>query len=231
MKAVVLAGGFGNRLRPLTDNCPKPMLVVAGKPILEWTLIFLEKHGFDEAIIALHYLPDKIINYFGAAYGKLKLSYVVEKEPLGKAGILNLAKGKLKETFLIIYGDNLYDFDVAKMLEQHKSTNAIITTAIYPVDDTSQLGAAKLNGKKIVDFIEKPAHGSATSNLADIGIYFVNPKVMALIPKGRPCDTEREIYPKLIKMGKLYGYVVEGVWLPNDTVEKYEQAQKSWHVS
>ncbi|MBU2476491.1 NTP transferase domain-containing protein [Candidatus Micrarchaeota archaeon] len=224
--AFVLAGGKGTRLKPLTDNTPKPMIEVKGKPVLQYVIELLSKYQIKNVVIALGYKSEKIQEYFGNGekFG-LNIEYVIEKEPLGTGGPLRLAKDLLVDEFLMFNGDNLTNINLKDMFEFHKKNNAFATIALSSVQDPKNFGVIEMEGNKIRKFIEKPV--SPKSNLINSGTYILKPEVIDMIPKGFSL-IEKDVFPKLSEQGKLYGYVYNGQWFPTDTIERYEQAKKEW---
>ncbi len=224
--AFILAGGKGTRLRPITYEIPKPMIPINGKPILEHQINLLQKHNVRNIIIAVGHLKDRVINYFGdgAKFG-VHIEYVIENEPLGTAGALRLAKDKLKDTFIMLNGDNLINIDIDDFFEFHKKNNGLATIALTTVDDPSSFGVALLNGAKITQFIEKPE--KPISNLINSGAYILEPEIINLIPEGK-ASMEYDVFPQILRIGKLIGYSFEGQWLPTDNYERYEKAIKEW---
>jgi NDP-sugar pyrophosphorylase family protein len=229
-KAFILAGGKGTRLRPITYEIPKPMVLIHGRPLLEHTINLLKKNDIRDIILSIGYMGEKIKEYFGNG-SKLgvNISYVEENEPTGTAGALRLAKPLLSNcNFIMINGDNLYKIDYAEMIQASLNNGAVATIALTTVSDPSKFGVAKMKGTKIVDFVEKPKIDEAPSNLINAGIYIFTPKVFDYIPDKHFSMIETEVFPKLISDGQFYGYVMEGQWLPAGTLEEYEQAIKEW---
>jgi len=181
--AVILAGGFGTRLRPLTDDIPKPLLTIAGQPLLKWTLNNLKKYNIKKVIFALHYHAEKIKDYFGDNYNGIKIIYHVEKEPLGTAGIFNLLSEELKDNFLQIHGDILSDINIDEMMELHEKEKAICTIALVNVEDPTPFSAVELRGNRITKFVFKPKIEEAPSNLVNSGLSIISPKALSLISK------------------------------------------------
>ncbi|MEM5871969.1 MAG: sugar phosphate nucleotidyltransferase [Candidatus Aenigmatarchaeota archaeon] len=226
--AFILCGGEGTRLRPITYEMPKALVPVKGKPIIEHIFDLLRKYGINDVILSVGYLKEKIISH-KSEWEKLGLniSFVEEDKPLGTGGPLRLAKDKLTKTFILSNGDELKDINIIDMYEVHRRNRALVTLALTTVDDPSQYGVVKLEGEKIVEFIEKPKKGEAPSNLINAGFSIVEPEVIDLIPKGF-CSFEREILPKIAKRGRLYGYPFSGQWFDTGTLERYEKALKEW---
>jgi NDP-sugar pyrophosphorylase family protein len=229
-KAFILAGGKGTRLRPITYEIPKPMVLIHGRPLLEHTINLLKKNDIRNIILSVGYMGEKIKEYFGNG-SKLgvNISYVEENEPTGTAGALRLAKPLLDDcNFIMINGDNLYKIDYPEMIQASLSNGAVATIALTTVSDPSKFGVAKMKGTRIVDFVEKPKPDEAPSNLINAGIYIFNSKIFDYIPDKHFSMIETEVFPKLIADEQFYGYVMEGQWLPAGTLEEYEQAIKEW---
>ncbi len=235
-KAFILAGGVGERLKPLTNDTPKPMLEVAGKPILLHAIKWLEYHGVQEIILAVGFQKEKIMNYFGGGRrGGARIVYSVEEKPLGTGGALKAAAGLLAaegkdERFLMLNGDNLMDVDYPKMLAAHEKNQAQATIALYEVKDVTGYGVAKLKGArgaKIVEFVEKPEAGKAPSQLINTGAYILEPGVFGLLPEGFSL-IEKTAFPALAKAGKLFGFEHQGQWFPTDDLKRLEAARSGF---
>ena len=181
MKAIILAGGLGTRLRPLTYKTPKALLPFQGRTLTEQVLDVLKKSNITDIYLSIGYMADKIKDYFGdgSKFG-VKITYVEEKEPLGTAGPLNLLK-KLESSFVMLNGDNLFNADFNKMLEFHKKNKAVGTIALTQVDDPSHYGAARMEGDRIIEFVEKPKKGEEPSNLISTGYYILEPEVFDIV--------------------------------------------------
>jgi mannose-1-phosphate guanylyltransferase len=230
MKAIILAGGEGTRLRPLTDDMPKPLLPIKGKPIIEHAINNFRKHGIKDIILSIGYRADKIKEYFGdgSNFG-VKISYCIENEPLGTGGAIKFASKNISETFIAINGDNLADFNWTEMLKFHRENKAQITLALFPVEDVTQFGIARLNGDKLVEFIEKPSVEKAPSNLNNAGAYIFEPGILKVLPEGK-CSIERDCFEKLAPKGYVYAFKHNGQWFPTDNLEKYNFAEKEFRV-
>lgn len=226
--AIILAGGFGTRLRPLTDTTPKPLLPVKGKPIIEHAIENFRRHGITNIVLSIGYKADIIKQYFkdGKQFG-VKISYCIEREPLGTGGAVKEASKNIGGTFVVVNGDNLADFNWAEMLKEHKNNRAKMTLALYPVEDVTQFGIAKLDRNKIVDYIEKPSPDKAPSNLNNAGGYVIEPGVLDMLPEGKS-SIERDCFEKLAKTGVVYAYIHKGQWFPTDTLEKYNLANEKF---
>ena len=228
MKAIILAGGIGERLRPLTDETPKPLLPIKGKPIIEHAINNFKKHGIKDIILSVGYKADKIQNYFGNGEKlNVNISYCIENEPLGTGGAIKKASENIKETFIAINGDNLADFNWNDMIIFHKKNNAEITMGLFPVEDVTQFGIARLDDNKIIEFIEKPTVEEAPSNLNNAGAYIIEPKALEILPKGKS-SIERDCFEKLAIKGVVYAYKHDGQWYPTDTIDKYNFANENF---
>ena len=229
MKAVVLAGGFGTRLRPLSCTRPKLLFPICNRPLLDWTLERLAKSGVKEVVLAVNYMAEAFIQRYGNSTRGMRLFHSREEKPLGTGGPIKNAEELIgrKEPFLVLNGDILTDFDYSKLMEKHIEKGATATIALYRVADTSRYGIAELTEKnRVVRFVEKPAREKAPSNLANAGIYALDPEIFDYIPGGRPVSIEREVFPKLADEGKLYGYDFEGSWIDIGKREDYLKANK-----
>ena len=177
MKAVVMAGGEGTRLRPLTSNQPKPMVPIVGKPCMEHILELLRKHDFDDVIVTLAFLPQAIRSYFGDGESLgLSIEYSVEESPLGTAGSVRLASGKLDDTVLVISGDALCDIDLGKLLAFHREKGAAVTIGLKSVPNPLEFGIVVTDEDgRIERFLEKPSWGQVFSDTINTGIYVIEP--------------------------------------------------------
>ncbi len=222
--AIILAGGLGTRLRPLTDETPKPLLPMKGKPILQHTIENLKKHGIRNVILSVGYMADKIRNYFrdGSHLG-VNITYCVENEPLGTGGAIKEASKNLTKPFITLNGDNLADFNFTELIEQHGNNKTEITLTLFPVKDVTQYGIAQIDGNIIKSFIEKPSIEEAPSNLNNAGAYVINPAALDILPAGNS-SIERDCFEKLASQNQIGAYVHEGQWFPTDTLEKYNDA-------
>ena len=225
MQALVLAGGEGTRLRPLTLTTPKPVMPLAGQPFLSFMLDWVRRHGADEVILSCGFMSDAVGHVLGDIYDGMRLRYVVEDEPLGTAGPVRLAhdEGLLEERLLVLNGDVLTDVDLTAELEQHARTGARATLALHPVDDTSSYGVVPTDDEGRVEaFIEKGS-GDAPTNRINAGAYVIERDVVDAIPAGRAVSFEREVFPALVGNG-LYGYDAAGYWIDIGTPERYLEA-------
>ena len=229
MRAVIMAGGQGTRLRPLTSNQPKPMVPVVNKPTIQHILELVQRHGIDEVVMTLAFLPRLIRNHFGdgSSFG-MRIDYTVEETPAGTAGSIRLAKDLLDETFLVISGDALTDFDLRKVVSFHKERGALITIALKSVENPLEFGVVIVDEEgRIQRFLEKPGWGQVFSDTVNTGIYVIEPEVFDHIPEGQPYDFSHDLFPKLFEMGKpLYGLVCDGYWQDIGSLEQYLQANR-----
>lgn len=227
-KAFILAGGKGTRMRPFTYEMPKSLIPIKGKPLLQHILELLRKYEIRDIILSVGYMGDKIREYFGngSRFG-VGLTYVEEDKEMGTAGPLNLAKELLNEPFLMLNGDVLMDIDLNDFMRFHYENKGLATIALTPVKDPSRFGVAKLRGHRILEFIEKPEKGKEASKLINAGAYVLEPRVIKYVPKGKAM-IETDVFPKLAKKGKLFGYPFDGLWLDTGTYEAYEKAIKLW---
>jgi len=225
--AIILAGGRGTRLGKLTEEMPKPMLKVKGKPILQHMIEHFSSYGIKKVILAIHYKKEKIIEYFGDGKNLVEeIIYSEEKEPLGTGGPLKLAEPHLKRTFVFANGDTLFKFDLGAMIRFHKKNNAQLTIALKEVEDPRRFGVAEIDGDKIIKFIEKPE--VPPSNLINAGVYIVEPSVLKHIQKGKACSFEKEVIPKVIESGKVFGYKISGPWIDAGLPETLKLAEETW---
>jgi mannose-1-phosphate guanylyltransferase / phosphomannomutase len=227
MKAVVMAGGEGTRLRPLTSNQPKPMVPVVGKPCMEHILELLREHGLTEVIVTVAFLPQAIRSYFGQGETLgMEIGYSVEESPLGTAGSVRLAAKQLDETFLVISGDALCDVDLGKLIAFHKERGAAVTIGLKSVDNPLEFGIVVTDEEgRIERFLEKPSWSQVFSDTINTGIYVLEPEVLRHVPTDRPYDFSKELFPYLLEMGRpLYGYVLDGYWQDIGNLDQFRQA-------
>ena len=228
-KALILAGGRGARMQPLTDKTPKPLLKVQGKSLLEHNLDLLKRFGIRDVVLSVGYLKDQIKEQFkdGTDYG-VSITYVEEDEPLGTAGPILKAKDKLKDgPFMVLNADEMKDVNLEKLYKEHLRTEAITTIALTTVKDPSLFGVAMLDGNRILRFVEKPAKGAAPSKLINAGLYIFEPEVLDLIPEGFAM-LETDVFPKLAKSEKLFGYPFAGQWASPETPDWLKRTEKEW---
>jgi len=228
MKALVLAGGFGTRLRPLSCTRPKLLFPIANRPLLDWTLDKLSKTKVEEVVLAVNYMADVLERSFGSSRYGMKLRYSREIKPLGTGGPMKLAESFLSDgSFLAMNGDILSDLDLKKLVESHKKSGATATIALHEVDDPSRYGVVELDGEnRIRRFVEKPKPSEAPSKLVNAGVYVLEPSVLDLIQRGRKVSVEREVFPILASEGTLRGHVFNGLWTDIGKPSDYVQANR-----
>ena len=227
MKAVVMAGGEGTRLRPLTSNQPKPLVPIVGKPCMEHIVDLLRTHGFEDVIVTVAFLPQAIRSYFGTGESLgIDLAYSVEESPAGTAGSVRLAAGRLDDTFLVISGDALCDLDLGRIVEFHREKQASVTIGLKSVDNPLEFGIVVTDEDGRVErFLEKPSWGQVFSDTINTGIYVLEPEVLKHVPADRPFDFSKELFPLLLEMGRpIYGCVMDGYWQDIGNLDQYRQA-------
>lgn len=229
MKAVIMAGGEGTRLRPLTSNQPKPMIPMVNRPMMEHVVRLLADHGFDEIVVTVAYLANHVRNYFGdgSEFG-VDLRYAIEEEPLGTAGSVLNAASELDDTFLVISGDVLTDIDPAEVLKAHRSSGATATIALKRVENPLEFGIVITREDGSIErFLEKPGWGQVFSDTVNTGIYVLEPEVFDFIEADRSVDFSGEVFPKLLEKGRpMHGEVVDGYWEDVGTPEAYARAHR-----
>lgn len=229
-KAVILCGGRGSRLRPITQEIPKPLIPVHGKALIEHLIELFKKYDIKEIILSVGYKKEKVKEYFGngARWG-VNINYIEESEevPLGTAGPLKKGRALLTETFIVTNGDELKDINLEEMYELHKENGALATIALTTVPDPSNYGVAELSGSRILRFIEKPPKDKAPSNLINSGLYIFEPDVLNLIPDGFAM-LEKDVFPIVAHEGKLVGYPFSGQWFDTGNIDRYERALQEW---
>jgi mannose-1-phosphate guanylyltransferase / phosphomannomutase len=229
MKAVIMAGGEGTRLRPLTSNAPKPMLPLVNRPMMEHIVALLRRHGIDEIVVTVAYLPNAIRNYFGdgSEFG-VHMTYATEETPLGTAGSVRNAKDVLDERFLVISGDVLTDLDLSAIVATHNDRGALATIGLVSVENPLEFGIVITREDGSIErFLEKPSWGQVFSDNINTGIFVLEPEIFDHIDEGRPVDFSGEVFPNLLEAGApLYGAVGEGYWEDVGTLEAYLGAHK-----
>jgi mannose-1-phosphate guanylyltransferase len=227
VKAVILVGGEGTRLRPLTCNIPKAMVPILNRPFLEHLLRYLEKHGISDAILAMGYLPDPVQSHLGdGSHFGIQISYLVEESPLGTAGAVKNAESFLDETFIVFNGDILTEIDLTAMIKRHREINPEVTIALTPVDNPTIYGVVETTAAGMVKrFVEKPTWDKVTTNMINAGIYILEPGVLEYIPTKSPCMFENYVFPTLLATGKrISSYPSDAYWIDIGTPEKYLKA-------
>lgn len=226
LKAIILVGGEGTRLRPLTYTTVKSMIQVLNRPFIEYVIRHLSSHNIGEAILALGYKPDSIMSYFGhGSELSAKLIYSVEQTPLGTAGAVKNAGKYVDDTFFVINGDIFTDLDLTDMFRFHKQMSAKVTIALTSVEDPTQFGVVETDNKQRINrFIEKPSRDQVTSHLINAGTYIIEPEVLNHIPEGGQFMFEHDLFPKLLAEGEpILGYISDSYWIDVGTPEKYLQ--------
>ena len=226
MKAVILVGGEGTRLRPLTLSTPKSMVPIVNRPFLEHMINYLSRHGIDEIVLAMGYLPDAIQEYFGDGDGyKTSLLYAVEDSPLGTAGAVKNVAGHINDSFFVFNGDVYTDINLTEMLQLHRKSGAKATIALTPVEDPTVYGVVETNDSgRIRRFVEKPKREEVTTNMINAGIYILEPDVLNMIPSGKKFMFEQGVFPTLLNRGEpVYGYESYEYWIDIGTPEKYKK--------
>jgi len=226
VKAVILVGGEGTRLRPLTYTTAKAMVPVLNKPFIEYVIRYLSNHSIKEIILALGYKPDCITDYFGdGSQLGTKLVYSIETEPLGTAGAIKNAEQYIDDTFFIMNGDIFTDLNLTDMLKFHKDKGAKVTIALTPVDDPTRFGVVETDSnQRVTRFVEKPKREQVTSNMINAGIYIVESQVLKRIPKDKRFMFERDVFPALLAEGEpVFSYATDAYWIDAGTPEQYLQ--------
>jgi mannose-1-phosphate guanylyltransferase/phosphomannomutase len=227
MKAVILAGGEGTRLRPLTSNTPKPMMPLANKPMMEHIVSLLALHGFDEIVVTVAFLANQIRDYFGdgSDFG-VSMRYATEDSPLGTAGSVRNASDELDDTFLVISGDVLTDIDLTKFVKAHRDANASASIALKHVDDPLEFGIVITRPDGSIErFLEKPSWGEVFSDTINTGIYVLEPDVFEYIPEDQVVDFSGDVFPALLEAGHImHGHVIDDYWEDVGTLEAYIRA-------
>jgi mannose-1-phosphate guanylyltransferase len=225
VQALVLVGGEGTRLRPLTLTLPKPVIPLAGRPFLSFMLDWLHRHGVDDVLLSCGYRSHDVERVLGHAYRGMRLRYVIENEPLGTAGPLRLAADEsvLEDRVLVLNGDCLTDIDLTAELAQHEATGAKATLALVPVDDTSSYGVVPTQDDGRVEAFLEKRPGPAPTNRINAGAYVLEREVVERVPRGRAVSIEREVFPELVGDG-LYGFLSDAYWIDIGTPERYLEA-------
>jgi len=231
MKAVVMAGGEGSRLRPLTINRPKPMVPLVDRPVMEHIIELLKLHGITEIVVTVQYLANVIQDHFGdgSSWG-VHIEYSLEEQPLGTAGSVKNAEHLLKEPFIVISGDALTDFDLTKIIAFHNAKHAMATITLTRVPNPLEYGVIVVNEQgEVQQFLEKPSWGEVFSDTVNTGIYVIEPEVFKHIQGGKVTDWSQDVFPSMLrKRDPLYGYVAEGYWTDVGTIEEYMRACRDY---
>lgn len=232
MQAIVLVGGEGTRLRPLTENVPKPALTLVDRPFLAYMIEWLAGHGVTEVVLACGFLPDVLRAALSGEEERagVRIRYVAEPEPLGTAGAIRFAADalgdELEDRFLALNGDVLTDLDLSALLRAHEDWNAAATIGLHPVEDSSAFGLVHSDeGGAVLEFLEKT--GEAKPGEVNAGMYVLQRSVLDLIAPGENVSIERDVFPRLVGNG-LHGLLLDGYWVDIGTPERYRQA--SWDI-
>jgi mannose-1-phosphate guanylyltransferase/phosphomannomutase len=229
MKAVVMAGGEGTRLRPLTVGRPKPMVSVVNRPCLEHVLLLLKRHGITEVVITLQYLADVIQSYFGdGSHMGMRIDYSIEDQPLGTAGSVRLAADRLEDTVLVISGDALTDCNLTDLVGFHRRKGAMVTITLHREPNPLEYGVVITDEDgRIRQFQEKPSWGEVISDTINTGIYVLEPTIFDYIEPGRMVDFSQDVFPRLLTEGKpLFGSISDAYWTDIGTIQEYMRANR-----
>ena len=228
MKAVIMAGGEGSRLRPMTCTAPKPMARILGKPIIEYVFDTLVSGGVTHAAVTLGYLPHIIENAYERGYKNLKLDFIREDEPLGTAGCVKNAAADFKEPFVVISGDAVCDFDIEKIMLYHKASGAMVTIVATDAEDPREYGIVNVGEEnRVRGFLEKPSWSQAISSLANTGVYIMNPECLKLIPKGKKYDFASDLFPLMLERDMpIYCYHTDGYWCDVGNTDAFLKCQR-----
>ncbi len=229
MKAVIMAGGEGTRLRPQTSNLPKPMLPLVGRPMMEHIVSLLQRHGITDIVVTVAFLPNAIRSYFGdGSELGVRMVYATEESPLGTAGSVLNARDELTERFLVISGDVLTDVDLTSVITFHEKNQALATIALSAVENPLEFGIVITREDGSIErFLEKPGWGQVFSDTINTGIYVLEPEIFDAIPEGRSVDFSGEVFPSVLEAGKpIFGHVVDGYWEDVGTTAAYLQAHE-----
>lgn len=228
-RAIVLVGGFGTRLRPLTDTVPKQMLPIMNRPMIEHVIEHLAAHGIDEAVLSLGYRPDAFRDaYPDGVCASVKLMYAVEPEPLDTAGAIRFAAeyAGVSERVIVLNGDVLTDLDITALIARHEAAGATASIALHRVEDPSAFGVVPTDDDgRVLAFVEKPPPGEAPTDLINAGTYVLEPEVLDRIAPGRRVSIERETFPALVQDGTVFAWSGDTYWIDTGTPVNYLQAQ------
>jgi mannose-1-phosphate guanylyltransferase len=227
MKAVILVGGEGTRLRPLTCNTTKAMVPILNIPFLEYLIRYLKGHGIKEIILTLSYMPHRIQGHLGDGAGLgVRLKYAIEKEPLGTGGAVKNAEAYLDQPFFVFNGDVLTSMNLSAMMSRHRKVKPKVSIALTPVDNPTIYGVVETDNSDMVKrFVEKPSAEEVTTNMINAGIYIIDPSVLEYIPPSVPSMVERQLFPQLLEKGEpILSYPSDSYWIDIGSPEKYLKA-------
>ena len=222
MQALILAGGEGTRLRPLTSTVPKPVVPLVDRPFMAFMLEWLRDHGVEDVVMSCGFMAMGVRNVLGdgSAYG-LRISYVEEPSPMGTGGALKFCEPLLADRFLMLNGDVLTDLDLTAQVDQHERTGAVATLGLVGVEDPSNYGLVRLDAEnRVLGFVEKPSPNQIDTNTISAGVYVLERQVLDMLDPEEPASIERDVFPRLVGEG-LYGHVADGYWLDIGTPERY----------
>ncbi|MDW7674303.1 MAG: sugar phosphate nucleotidyltransferase, partial [Bacillota bacterium] len=228
MKAVIMAGGMGTRLKPLTCNLPKPMVPIFTKPVMEYTINLLKQYDITEIAVTLQYLPKEIENYFGnGSQWGVNLHYFEETKPLGTAGSVKNCSDFLDESFIVISGDGITDFNLQEAIDFHNQKKALATIVLTPVEEPLEYGVVITDAeRRIVRFLEKPNWSQVFSDLVNTGIYILEPAALNICPEGQFFDFSKDLFPQILAQKlPFYGYSLKGYWSDIGNIHQYRQTQ------
>jgi len=229
VKALILAAGEGQRLRPLTHDRPKPMLPVGARPLLEQIIILLKQHRIADIAINLHYKPWAIVHTLGRGRRRgVRIYYSFEQRLLGSAGAARRLAWFFKDSpFLVFYGDLYTDMNIGELIAAHQRGNALVTMALYKVDNPTACGIVELNKQgRVMRFVEKPSPAQVFSRLANAGVFVVDPRVLDLIPPEVPFDFGQDLFPRMLSEGlPIQGYRIRELLIDIGTPDNYQRAQ------
>lgn len=228
MKAVILAGGFGTRLRPTLGDRPKPMALVLGKPFLEYLIRFLRREGVNEIVLCLHFLADQIMEYFGdGSHFDINIEYSIEDKPLGTAGAIKNAEKRLGDMFYVLNGDTYLEIDLKNLLNYHRAKGGIATVSLVKVQNPERYGLVKIRADgRVTNFLEKPPIESSGKIYINAGVHIFEKRILNYITSGVKVSLEREVFPELVRHREsIYGYVTNGYFIDIGTPEDYLRFQ------
>lgn len=229
-KALILTGGKGRKLRPITYEIPVGLIPINGKPLLEYTIKTLASYEIRDITLSIGHLGDKIQDYFGngSQFG-VKISYNIQKDASGTTKPVKEAAAHFKKApFLLIYGDVLFDLNLADFIAAHQAQGNFATVAVTSTQNPANFGAVSMRGNQVVDFSEKPKKDKIHTYLISAGIYIIEPKALSFLPKSNGTMLEKDMFPKMAQKGQLTGYPFEGKWFDINTNETYAKALKEW---
>jgi NDP-sugar pyrophosphorylase family protein len=225
--AFVLAGGMGTRLKPITQKIPKPMAPIKGKPLLEHTIDSLKRADFTNITISVGYLKEQIMNYFGSGEKfHVNIKYATEDTPLGTGGAIKRHASAFKSDFIVVNGDNVFDFDLREIYKAHRESRPMATVGLGYAEDVSQFGVVKMEGNRITQFVEKPEGSSPPSHFVSTGVYVLSPAFLGLLPDG--VSNVSRVLEKAVEKNTINGFVQNGDWFPCDNISLYKKAAREW---